>query len=667
MVDHRLQYRGPQPAPRRSWNRRGILLLAGLVLWLALVLSYVGEAWAMAVYRLILDGGVLALWLAAAAGAGSVLLPLFRATDTAMDAGLLRFVTATALGLGTFSLIILGLGLAGWLNRATAIALLAIGIACGIAELVRRRWRPDALREWLAAPASWGWAGLIVVPFTSLMTVGAMLPPYLLWTPEEPHGYDVVEYHLQVPREWYEAGRIVPLHHNVFSFFPFNVEMHYLLAMQLRGGPWMGMYLAQFMHGAFVVLTVLAVCGLASREDRVPREGTSAMGRGAPVVALIAMAATPWLTQLGAIAYDEGGLLLFGTLAIGWALRGLRDPARLIGRLALAGAMAGFACGSKLTAVPEVLIAIGVLVAVLGSFVPGLRNVPWRMRAAGVGLFGLIGALCFAPWLVRTAVWSRGNPVFPEAQSLLGRGYFSEVQSERWHRAHSPRPDASPAKAAWTEIVASWQYGFLLVPTALAAVIVGRRSPDVWFLGALLFLLAVFWLGFTHLQSRFFILAVPICALLIARLSWAALPVLAIQAAVALVSLNMDFLTPTRRQIIPPALAKEYDLSWLTPQAIQSLPKDAPLVLVGDAKPFVYQRPMSLLSYRTIFDADTSNGRGVIEAWAGPPPATGTQWLLIDPIELERFERTYQPFPPLPAQVTEHREPYMIERHGTAG
>src|SRR5205809_404472 len=86
-----------------------------------------------------------------------------------------------------------------------------------------------------------------------LISACAMLPPGLLWG-DEPNGYDVLEYHLQVPREWYELGRIVPLQHNVFSFLPFNVEMHYLLAMHLRGGPWAAMYLAQLMHVAFIAI-----------------------------------------------------------------------------------------------------------------------------------------------------------------------------------------------------------------------------------------------------------------------------------------------------------------------------------------------------------------------------------------------------------------------------
>ena len=643
-----------------------MLLVLAVILWLAVVLAYTAGAWELAAYRLIVDGGILVAWLVAAAGAGSALLPLFPATDPKADSALLRWTTAIALGLGVFSLTTLGLGLAGWLNRATAIALLAPGISAGAAKLVRDRHRLDVPRSWFSASGGWAWAGLIAVPFVGLMTAAAMLSPYLLWTPEEPHGYDVVEYHLQVPREWYEAGKIVPLHHNVFSFFPFNVEMHYLLAMHLRGGPWEGMYLAQFMHATCVTLSMLAACGFASRAWRDECETASdAIGNSASAtVAGLAMAATPWLTQLGAIAYDEGGLLLFGTLAIGWALRAVRDRDRRIRVLALAGAMAGFACGSKLTAVPEVLLATAVVVAAFLLFAPRLREERMPRRATAVIVFGLAGLLCFAPWLVRTWAWS-GNPVFPELPSILGHGYFSQVQTERWQRAHSPRPDqnsvAARLHAGWVDILGNWQFGFLLIPTALAAIIVDYRSPDVWFLGAMLFLLAIFWLAFTHLQGRFFILAVPICAMLIARLSWMALPALTIQAVIAFVLLNLHFLTPARRQIIPAVLGRE-DLSWLTPLAVQSVPRDAPLVLVGDAKAFVYQRPMSLLTYRTVFDADTSDGRGIIEAWAGATPKAETQWLLIDPVELERFERTYQTFPPLPAEIAAHREPYVMRR-----
>src|SRR5256714_7551625 len=200
---------------------------------------------------------------------------------------------------------------------------------------------------------------LLLVPVFSISTVCAVLPPGLLWR-DEPNAYDVTEYHLQVPREWYEAGQIIPLHHNVFSYFPFNVEMHYLLAMHLCGGPWNGMYLAQLMHVSFIALTVLAIYALLVERSKP-----------AAIVACAIAGATPWFSLLAPVAYNEGGLLLFGTLAIGLALRGLRESSATRWMI-LAGVMAGFACGSKLTAGPMILIPLPVIVALARFVFPPL-------------------------------------------------------------------------------------------------------------------------------------------------------------------------------------------------------------------------------------------------------------------------------------------------------
>jgi hypothetical protein len=651
---------------RRWWETRAAVISVAFILWLGLILFYTSPAWAMTIYRLIVEGAVLGLWLGAAAGAGSLLVALLNGFDESADERLLRLTTATALGLGLFSLIALGLGLAGWLNQGTAIALLACGLIAGGTRLITSARCGGFHTRWLAEPAGWGWLLLLGVPFVSIMTAGALLPPYLLWSPNEPHGYDVVEYHLQVPREWYEAGRIIPLHHNVFSFFPFNVEMHYLLAMHLRGGPWAGMYLAQLMHGAMILLSVLAACGFANRLAQAGKGPiTTTPQRIAPVLTALAMLTTPWLAQLGAIAYDEGGFLLFGILTIGWAATALRESKRRVSRFALAGVMAGFACGSKLTAVPEILVAICALSVLFLAIVPSKERLVARL--SGPIIFGVAGLLCFSPWLIRDWAWT-GNPLFPEMPSLLGKGHFSDVQVERWRHAHQPQPAqqqlAGRVKALWTDVLASWQFGYFLVPMAVLAIVIKWKDSDVWFLGAMLFLLTVFWLGFTHLQSRFFILAVPICALLIARLPWPIGLVIGIQAIVGFTILNQQYVKAINR--FPPLLFGQVvgtdNLSWMPPVVVDSVPPEARLTLVGDAKAFLYQRPMSLLSYRTIFDVDTSRRIDVIDAWAGPASPPGSQWICVDPGELKRFEKTYQPFPPLSREILAHDEPYLMRR-----
>src|SRR6185503_3603741 len=127
----------------------------------------------------------------------------------------------------------------------------------------------------------------------------------------------------------------------------------------------------------------------------------------------------PWLTLLGSIAYNEGGVLLFGTMAIGWTLRAIEDSSQRVRLLALAGVFAGFACGVKLTAVPMLLVLVPI-----AFFVAMLMRREWSVAIKPAVVFVIAGLLVFSPWLIRNLVWAK-NPVFPEAMSLLGHGHFS--------------------------------------------------------------------------------------------------------------------------------------------------------------------------------------------------------------------------------------------------
>lgn len=710
-------------APR--WRSRAAVFAAILLLPPVLGIVYVGPAWPLVAYHFLVDGAILALWIFSVTGFGAVALRAVGLADLQAPASL-RLVTAAACGLGILSLLILALGLAGWLNRPTAWLLVAIGFIAGAVSFHQwARTRRAQFRNWLVEPARWEALWLAAIPFLMLVLVACMAPPGTLWKPE-PNGYDVVEYHLQVPREWFEAHRIVPLHHNLFSYAPFNVEMHFLLAMHLHGGPWAGMYLAQLMHAAFMTLVVLAVYGLL-------RWGTPA---GVAILAALSLLSVPWIVQLAPIAYDEGGFLLFGTLAIGWAMRATFDSSRRLRRFALAGAMAGFAAGCKLTAVPEVLLAIPLVVFAIFSVEVACcrRSVvnrdtsekqakqggrsddssdhrDWR-RWGGILLFVIMGALTFSPWMARNIAWA-GNPLFPELMPLLGHDGLSHVQVERWDRSLKPPPEQQPIRARLSrfvnEIILGWQFGYLLLPIGLLALLANLCDPRMWFLAGLMLILIVFWLSLTHLQARFLVLAAPIAALMLgdgiaaavkkvlplatvavmsqrrpvrtasvssATIVLAALALLiATFAGISLGNVNGQLATLLYGSsdshlpgLIQPAgdfqpLGAE-DLSWLTPEAIDlgKLPRDVTLCLIGDARAFVYQIPMTRLRYRTVFDVPDVKGDNIVQAWLGPVPATSKHWLLIDPAELRRFKRTYYSLPPIPQDVLRERQSYVVKQ-----
>ncbi len=469
----------------------------------------------------------------------------------------------------------------------------------------------------------------------------AFIPPGVLWG-DEPNGYDVVEYHLQVPREWYELGRIVPLTHNVFSYFPFNVEMHYLLAMQLMHGPWNGMYVAQLMHVAFFALTVAAVYAL-----------TSERSRPLAILAAVAVACTPWLTLLAPVAYNEGGLLLWGTLAIGLALRGRTQWRSMI----LAGAFAGLARGAKLTGVPILLFGLPIAILLTGLTWHGLParvngdyaaecmgKMPMPQLLLRLFAFAFAGAVTFAPWAIKDFAWT-GNPVFPEATGVFGKAHWSETQVERWKRAnHLPRADqqnvASRLRADWDQILGDWRYGFTLLPITLVAAGMSWRSSQTRALVLLLLFMGVFWTGFTHLQSRFFTLAIPIAGLLIGQVEWNRRNVVLLSGALLGALLGIG-LTISRVM----KLDKQFTVVG-APSLRGATPLEQDetrsIALVGDARAFFYDLPAGKLFYRTVFDVDAKPGESLEDAWIDGAKADAE---VIDSSELIRLSKTYYDLP----------------------
>ena len=68
----------------------------------------------------------------------------------------------------------------------------------------------------VTATGPWRWLWLTVVPFAALMMIVALQPPGILWL-EEGLGYDVLEYHLQTPKEYYLSGAITYLPHSLYA------------------------------------------------------------------------------------------------------------------------------------------------------------------------------------------------------------------------------------------------------------------------------------------------------------------------------------------------------------------------------------------------------------------------------------------------------------------
>jgi len=516
----------PISLPPRTVAAGGIT--AGVGLLAALVFPFLGQNPAglaggvTVIANLFFAGWPVAAYLAAGVGWGRLLRPLLRESEEAWTlqaaGGIALLLTLThalaALGL-------LGAGVA-WGVVLAGLAVLAHQLVFGgrSAEPVPPRLGPDRLTLAMIACAA--------LP-VALTLVAASTPPGWLWDSEF-GGYDVLSYHLMLPQEWLQEGRLRPLGHNVYSWLPSYLEaafLHLALLLSaparpggLAAGGGEALLAAQYLHAAFGVLTGIFTARLV-RRLLLDRDTSPVWADRAGAAAALFVLATPWTVVVGSMAYNELGVTALAAAALLACVDARLGPAR---RGALAALLVGIACGVKPTALLFVAPPAALLLA---GTVPPRRW--WRVALAGV----LVGLLTLAPWLVRNAVHG-GNPVFPQLTDLFGTAHWAPEAVERYRGAHSfdgttldrlrllfaSDPGARPGAPDVERLrgFANPQWAAFL-PAVLAALGVCSAFARVrWaavLLGAGLAAQLLAWLFLTHLQSRFLVPALPVGAVLL--------------------------------------------------------------------------------------------------------------------------------------------------------
>jgi hypothetical protein len=425
------------------------------------------------------------------------------------------------------------MALAGVLNRYSAWAPVLVGGAALGWQAARAGRRLLDIRRWPNPP----WTLLAGLPLLGLYLVACCCPPGTMWI-NEADGFDVMEYHLELPRQWLEQGRMTGLHYNIYSYLPNLVEAGYMQVLAMGHADARTYYTAQFFHAALAMLAASTLGCLVSRW----------VGRTAGVAAAVIFLALPWSLITGTLAYDEMAALSFGALA----LLLLFDAPGLMARGTV---LTGLLCGASFLAKPSCGLLIMppvLLIALLQLHHPAssaqARSLPRRslgdLRPAGCVLLGV--GVILAPYLIRNARWT-GNPVFPFATHLLGRDDWGEGYARHWQAVHqpplqwgqsgenlldrgllntgfgsiggAPRPLGSPAEESRDIARFDFQGGLpVLWLSALAGGVLLLFWPPARRLALALLLMLVVqvitWLLFTHQQSRFLLpAALPACIL----------------------------------------------------------------------------------------------------------------------------------------------------------
>ena len=547
----------------------------------------VGVVSRYALLTVLLDGMTAAAVLVPAMLGGLWLVPLLRLGKLPLR---WHFLAGAALGIGALSLIILLLGLVGALDRPIIVGVLIVAALAGVYRWHRITGDCD---EFAAPPGGTRYLWILVTPFLTLALLAASHAPGFLWQ-EEGFAYDALEYHLQLPKEYIETGRIDYRPHNVYANFPANVEMLYLVGMMVTDDSAAGGTVAHMLHLMLGMLAVLAAW-VAGREWS-PRAG---------IVAGVMTASVGWLVYLSGLAYVENGMLFFGMTAAAALVRLMREngapTAPRLGWAALAGLAAGLACGCKYTALPMIAVPIGLATL--------LRSAGGGRRVADFAIFGACSLAAFAPWLIKNQLMT-ANPVFPLVNSVLEAsppGWEAE-ETARWDRGHGLGPaERSIGKRltlAWNHLIGDryHRFGPAIFLLALTGLTGRRRDRADLALVAIAGVQLLVWLFATHLFARFGVVLMIPLVLLCAR---AALPDcnvrrrfivagLVVAGAVWNFAFTAKLYATESPGDAPASLFTEGTLPGFEYLGAvnRELPADARVLLVGDAKAFYIQRPV---------------------------------------------------------------------------
>ncbi len=431
--------------------------------------------------------------------------------------GLYYLVLATAIGLPTLGLLTMCLGAVHALNAAPIVLLLGSMVAgYGTLSTHIKSLKFSALRE--AIDPRWLlFAAAIAIPVAVLMTA-ACFPAGTLWHTEG-KGYDVLEYHLQLPKQFIASDSTAPVRENIYSYLSLNIEMVFTLMAGLLkilpgwGGLYSLIYGSQLLMVSVTVITTIAV-GLAPFT-------LSWRGRA---VAMLLFICTPWVIVIGSLAYNDPAVLLLAAAALPLIVVG--DSRRVFW---IVGLLLGLAVGVKMTA--------GISIALPVTAVWIARRC-WRHLLLVI----VISAAVYSPWMLRSMSASRtatsiGNPIFPLFAHTLGMGHWSNSLAARFDRGHrAPARDDGilghlhaladqwfldrqfgAGIAALADAFAHhpgypgphtpWmmRFGIIWIALFTGGIIAATSGMEAWLLLLVGAVQVLAWLVFTQIQARFLV------------------------------------------------------------------------------------------------------------------------------------------------------------------
>lgn len=525
----------------------------------------------------LLTPALLVALLLAAFGPGSALLRrVFRLQGFTIAE---EFALSTLLGFGLMSFAVLVLGMAGQLDPGP---LLAVPVGMLLISWRRIAGFCSDLRQARADGEP-----LNAIEIISLNIALWVCLHGLIVALSPPATVDVLSHHFGAVRQSLLAGRLFWAG-NVLDASPAHLQMIYLLCIAIKSD-----LLAQLVSWSLGVFLIFAAAAFGARFMK---------SRAAGFLGAAILSAQPVFSSFIGTGMQDIGQSLHVFLAVYCLCRWAED--RSAPWLAMSGAMAGLAIGTKYMALPFVLV--------LGAALVALQLKSKRFDWKEIALFAAVTLAVAAPWFARNVAWT-GNPLYPLFSGIFGGKDLYPEQLQLLVRLEIQPGHESPVRR-WAflirDMVTQMRFGYyynpeyltwpLILMLALLPFFRPQTVPWPLALFAAMALFASFVLSGRTSFWRYFMPALPGLCL---ALAWAAreiarrarvaaygVLVLMLLAVVRLDQENLLFPSlgfSSRQSYLETALPYYRLYSWMN----EELPADAKIALDQQPDRYYLERP----------------------------------------------------------------------------
>jgi hypothetical protein len=235
----------------------------------------------------------------------------------------------------------------------------------------------------------------IVILCTAILSI-LLIEIILNLTP--PIDRDALIHHLAIPKLWLKNGGFYEMKWAVFSYYPMNVDLLYLIPVYFNKD-----FIAKFIHMGFGIGTALLIYHYLSRK----------INYIAGLLGILVFLSTPMIVRLSMEAYVDLGLIFFTTASMIAFIHYRDGEYKDFKWLFLSSVAMGIALGTKYNALIAWFFLSTAIVFVYS------RNTGEQWKAIKCGsIFFLISLAVFSPWLIKNYILT-GNPLYPLLQGIF--------------------------------------------------------------------------------------------------------------------------------------------------------------------------------------------------------------------------------------------------------